>query len=285
MLIDWDMCVWCENVEEMERIGQPIVSLCGSLFTRIALQFVQGTWPFISAQLLMARDPRPHLLRDDLESFVHVLFYHVLRYRPMYPEGSDERLVLIDNLNEVFDGARWRVPNGRVVGGKAKAGFLTGTLYFDSGELREHIRPIPLLGLLEDVRDAFEPLYTNEPPLFMYQPEDEGYAEVVEKLEDHRRSRAAALEQLQSSKHMLSLFRYWTKESARDDYEWLPDDGAHDVYTPRPEPSPRAESRSSRKRSVAARDAPNPVSKVPRLESSRALSAGAVARARTSSDP
>ncbi|KZV62629.1 hypothetical protein PENSPDRAFT_548436, partial [Peniophora sp. CONT] len=64
MLIDWDMCVWCENGEEMTKIGQP------------------GTWPFISAELLMADNLRPHLLRDDLESFVHVLFYYTFRYRP-----------------------------------------------------------------------------------------------------------------------------------------------------------------------------------------------------------
>ena len=25
MLIDWDMCVWLENAEDMRRIGQPVV--------------------------------------------------------------------------------------------------------------------------------------------------------------------------------------------------------------------------------------------------------------------
>ncbi|KZV75755.1 hypothetical protein PENSPDRAFT_570787, partial [Peniophora sp. CONT] len=66
MLIDWDMCVWLGNKEEVERIGQKV-----------------GTWRFISAGLLEdRRGPRQHFLRDDLESFAHVLFYFVLRYRP-----------------------------------------------------------------------------------------------------------------------------------------------------------------------------------------------------------
>ncbi|VDB96754.1 unnamed protein product [Peniophora sp. CBMAI 1063] len=268
ILIDWDMCVWCEDTSEMERIGQPI-----------------GTWPFISADLLMARDPRAHLLRDDLESFLHVLFYHVLRYRPMYPEGSDDRSILIDSLKEVFDGARWRVPNGRVVGGKAKASFLAGTTYFACGELRAHIRPSPLLGLLEDLRDAFEPLYSSKPDLSLYQPDDEEYAAILEELQEHQISYSAALERFRSSEHMLSMFQYWTQDCTSDGYEWLSDDGADDIYMPRSVPSLLSSvSRSSRKRSVP-QNAPTSASKLPRLRSSRTSSIGAAGRDRGREEP
>lgn len=68
----------------------------------------------------MADNLRPHQLRDDLESFVHVLFYHVLRYRPVY-QGDESQLVLRHDMDEVFCGDQWRISSGRIVGGREKA--------------------------------------------------------------------------------------------------------------------------------------------------------------------
>ena len=63
----------------------------------------QGTWRFISAGLLDdIPEPRQHLLRDDLESFAHVLIYHVLRYRPTVV-GEHAKRRLRDNMRDVFE--------------------------------------------------------------------------------------------------------------------------------------------------------------------------------------
>ncbi|KAA1467216.1 hypothetical protein DENSPDRAFT_748067, partial [Dentipellis sp. KUC8613] len=40
-----------------------------------------GTWRFMSAAILRQSD-KPHEYCDDLESFEHVITYHILRYRP-----------------------------------------------------------------------------------------------------------------------------------------------------------------------------------------------------------
>ncbi|KAI0315902.1 kinase-like domain-containing protein, partial [Amylostereum chailletii] len=61
MLIDWDLAI--DLAQE----------------SRSALA---GTWQFISAALFDGKGTKPHSLQDDLESFVHVFVYHIVRYRP-----------------------------------------------------------------------------------------------------------------------------------------------------------------------------------------------------------
>ena len=97
---------------------------------------------------------RPHLLRDDLESFVHVLFYYTLRYRAVFP-GEDGRVVLRRKMDEVFSGHRWRDSNGRVVGGFEKAQYLCSDGVFNRDILWAQLQPKPLCALLDDARELF----------------------------------------------------------------------------------------------------------------------------------
>jgi hypothetical protein len=55
-----------------------------------------------------------HTLQDDLESFVHVVLYHSIRYLP-----HNKFFLIKEILSNVFDEAR--VSNGRTVGGQGKA--------------------------------------------------------------------------------------------------------------------------------------------------------------------
>ncbi|KZV64470.1 hypothetical protein PENSPDRAFT_588350 [Peniophora sp. CONT] len=145
MLIDWDMCVWLENKEEAERTRQKI-----------------GTWAYISAGLLMGREERPHLLRDDLESFVHVLYYHVFRYRPTVPAGSARQTELFSSIERVFNSSL-RTKSGNLAGGYPKCLYLRSPAHFDPEMMEAYVQPLPLLELMLVVREAFEPIYASKP--------------------------------------------------------------------------------------------------------------------------
>ncbi|KAI0318558.1 hypothetical protein OF83DRAFT_1056689, partial [Amylostereum chailletii] len=58
ILIDWDLAI---DLAQEKRSA------------------LTGTWQFISAALLDNEGKKPHELQDDLESFVHVFVYHVVR--------------------------------------------------------------------------------------------------------------------------------------------------------------------------------------------------------------
>ncbi|THU88638.1 hypothetical protein K435DRAFT_613711, partial [Dendrothele bispora CBS 962.96] len=58
----------------------------------------QGTWQFISAALL--RPDRPcHSLKDDLESFLHVLSWTALKYT----KHTLPRSILIQRISAAYD--------------------------------------------------------------------------------------------------------------------------------------------------------------------------------------
>ncbi|KAI0315905.1 hypothetical protein OF83DRAFT_1129717 [Amylostereum chailletii] len=84
LLVDWDMA---RNVSQKSGI-------------RARRELCSGTWQFRSAKLAMSVGTIPHLLSDDLESFVHVLAFHLFRYRPStYTMES-----LVTQLKRVYDG-------------------------------------------------------------------------------------------------------------------------------------------------------------------------------------
>ncbi|KAI0310125.1 hypothetical protein OF83DRAFT_1178896 [Amylostereum chailletii] len=96
------------------------------------------------------------LLRDDLESFVHVLFYHILRYRP----AGFPSVLLAQHLHDIFD---WHtVVNGQYSGGDCKAGYLRGASYFGPTALIKSTLPPPLVALMNALRDLFFFIYTDE---------------------------------------------------------------------------------------------------------------------------
>ncbi|VDC07151.1 unnamed protein product [Peniophora sp. CBMAI 1063] len=269
MLIDWDMCVWLENKEEAERTGQKI-----------------GTWAYISAGLLMGREQRPHLLRDDLESFVHVLYYHVFRYRPSVPAGSSAQNELLAEIDRVFNTA-WRTESGSMAGGGPKSLYLQSSSHFDPAMMRTHIQPLPLCRLMLTVRKAFEPIYTVE-PLVCTSGDDAYVALELKELERWKQGFNTAHERLQSSAYLISLFEKMTTDYDRARFQWLSDDGAVDQFDLPPESTndhsamAAPSSSGSRKRSAESLgDKVAPLGKVQRVTSSRNVSAGALARAGT----
>ncbi|KAF8798322.1 hypothetical protein BYT27DRAFT_7177818, partial [Phlegmacium glaucopus] len=63
LLIDWDLS---RDIDDLDKISrQP---------------FRTGTWQFIAARLLQARESAVHTAADDWESFFHVLSWVVLRF-------------------------------------------------------------------------------------------------------------------------------------------------------------------------------------------------------------
>ncbi|KAI0317021.1 hypothetical protein OF83DRAFT_193659, partial [Amylostereum chailletii] len=137
MLIDWDLC--------MEVLLQ-----AARRFWRT------GTWQFISADLLRKPFSRVHLLRDDLESLVHVLFHHMLRYRP----AGFLTVELATNLQAVFDAHT--VVNGQARGGDQKAFYLSGGGYFGPSTLINSTLHRPLVALMNALRELFFYIYTDE---------------------------------------------------------------------------------------------------------------------------
>ncbi|VDC01400.1 unnamed protein product [Peniophora sp. CBMAI 1063] len=253
ILIDWDMCVWRENVEEMERIGQPI-----------------GTWRYIAAELQIGLPPRPHLLRDDLESFVHVLFYHVFRYRPLFAADSPDQRRLLSSMSSVFEAASAQ-PNGRVYGGHHKGQYLCDrTSHFDARILRQQLRPESLYELLKGAREVFTQLY-SEAPVIGNVGSKRIRTRREEELKKYEDALAIATKRVETSAHIISVFDLWIEQ----EHEWPSDDGAIDQLVPR---SNVGCSRSSRKRSADPGVDACDSNKARRLDTARSASAGASAR-------
>jgi hypothetical protein len=246
---------------------------------RSADSIPQGTWRYISAELQVGMKDRGHLLRDDLESFVHVLFYYVFRYRPVFPANSVDHRRLLTSINAVFEANMsgsvhyWGIP-----GGYEKGQYLCSPgSHFISGKLRQHLRPEPLCMLVEEAREVFTPLYSNEPIVNIIASE-QVKAERREELKAYEKALSAATERVESSAHMISVFRMWTEEYQD---QWSADDGAVDQLAPAASTST---SGSSRKRSADADvEAACPSSKARRLAAGRSATAGASARAQSRS--
>ncbi|KAI0042700.1 hypothetical protein FA95DRAFT_1474118, partial [Auriscalpium vulgare] len=80
LLIDWDLCKIIRKLEKESR----------------RQDWRTGTWQFMSG-LRLKNPAKPHELSDDLESFVHVLTYNLVLYRPM---GN---AAVSSNVDIVFD--------------------------------------------------------------------------------------------------------------------------------------------------------------------------------------
>ncbi|KAI0316399.1 hypothetical protein OF83DRAFT_256230 [Amylostereum chailletii] len=87
--------------------------------------------------------------RDDFESFLWVLLYNVLRYRPTCVKG----LRLQELVHRIFDDV-----DVSKKGGDGKLAFFHSRKFVKK-EVRESDLPIPLKNILEALRDLFRPLY------------------------------------------------------------------------------------------------------------------------------
>ncbi|KAI6029863.1 hypothetical protein PISMIDRAFT_680773 [Pisolithus microcarpus 441] len=114
-----------------------------------------GTWQFMSAALL--RSPgRMHELKDDIESFVHVLGWIALSYLPS-SMGGDERTHI---LSLMYDRSG-KNAEGREEGGSYKAFQLALGVYPGEGfELTEHP---PILELIQNLASPFRARYGKPP--------------------------------------------------------------------------------------------------------------------------
>ena len=239
----------------------------------------------MSAGLLLGFDERPHLLRDDLESFVHILYYYVFRYRPTVPSGSAAQKRLFTSMDKVFNTVLYT--GGEVIGGDDKANYLASATHFDPRMMHNYVHPEPLRRLMLISRDAFGPLYASE-PLVDDSLQGDAAARQSRKLQSYRQALDSACARLQSSDYLISLFRSWTQEYDATRYQWPSNDAAVDQMRPQSPSGPTAKpgsvkSRSSRKRTIdVTDDVCSHTGKVRRSTNDRNISAGTLARRKDS---
>ncbi|KAI0042693.1 hypothetical protein FA95DRAFT_1564058 [Auriscalpium vulgare] len=179
-LIDWDLCKFIRKREKESR----------------RQDWRTGTWQFMSG-LRLANPGKPHELSDDLESFVHVLTYNLVLYRPMENDGVSE------DVRTVFEGYSVRAKDKIIVGGGGKISFfLDGTL---PDKLFREALPDPCTKTVRDLRELFAPLYRDEVKVGK---------EVI----------AAGRKAVQSSEALLKIFGEWLAKDG-----WLTDDGCEPV--------------------------------------------------------
>ncbi|KAH7886496.1 hypothetical protein F5I97DRAFT_1926749 [Phlebopus sp. FC_14] len=133
LLIDWDLSKSLEDLKRRRRDRT-------------------GTWQFMSAALLQDPEKR-HELQDDLESFMHVLAWSVVRYVENKLTADDRRNYLAMFEENIYT-------NGKTLGGGQKASHLGLQKYVIDFKL-EH--PSPLVCLLESLSDVFVARYGREP--------------------------------------------------------------------------------------------------------------------------
>jgi hypothetical protein len=155
LLIDWDLS---KDIEDLQKISQqPFRTV--SLLKRLVCHDVptsssQGTWQFIAARLLQARESAAHTPADDWESFFHVLRWVVLRFTK---HGLDSAQ-LMHELRNTYDDSY--VDGGEIYGGENKEKSIKS--WFISSRAR--ILPGPLLDLLKDLVDICAVRYEDPPP-------------------------------------------------------------------------------------------------------------------------
>jgi hypothetical protein len=103
--------------------------------------------------MLLMNNKSPHTVADDLESFLHVLSWVILRFIPNTRSPRE----LADTLHRVFDYS-YEGDDGSAKGGETKQDFLSG------GGVSRYLRGHPILSnLLRDLTATFTVRYA-EPP-------------------------------------------------------------------------------------------------------------------------
>ena len=80
---------------------------------------MQGTWAFISAQILQSEGPVTHTLMDDIESAFWVFIYEAL----LYLKHSQSSHLLSQTIHALFSDHTY-LDNGKVTGGREKMNVL-----------------------------------------------------------------------------------------------------------------------------------------------------------------
>ncbi|KAG2077651.1 hypothetical protein BDR04DRAFT_560813 [Suillus decipiens] len=93
---------------------------CTSESRKELLEIQMGTLPFMSGALLDQSTPaKHHVLADDLESFLHVMMYTMVRYPPSTMNIQDR-----DTLLQMFEEEYFINKTGRAIGGSRKRKYL-----------------------------------------------------------------------------------------------------------------------------------------------------------------
>ncbi|KAI0310403.1 hypothetical protein OF83DRAFT_1178581 [Amylostereum chailletii] len=194
LLIDWELAF---DVEKETRM------------------LLTGTWQFASAARLEADGTKVHTLQDDLESFVHVFVYHLVRYRPTSIRDLESAINSV--YHKHYPGEEsWRSSDGKV-------SFFCGNHIYNVA-IRDHF-PTGAVLLVQQLRRLFWRAYYAA----------DGTVE--------EESQLSARETLASSTGILALF---DTHIAMDG--WLESDASKDTLE-----APK-EKGSSRKRNATAAD-------------------------------
>lgn len=157
-----------------------------------------------------------------------MLYYYVFRYRPVFPVNSPEHQRLLTSIDDVFE-KTLPGPDGRIVGGYDKVQYLGNTsAHFGTRKLRYRLRPEPLCVLLQGARQVFTPLYCERPDVDV-KASEEAKSQYLRELDAYEEAHYAASERLESSTHMISIFRVCTEDLRR---HWSQCDGAVDQLAP-----------------------------------------------------
>ncbi|KAF8447201.1 hypothetical protein L210DRAFT_3641170 [Boletus edulis BED1] len=196
LLIDWELA------EMMDK--------CGSEGGRT------GTWPFMSANLLM-HPSKIHTVTDDLESFMHVLAWMTLRFVPaieLYEDVFRAHDMVMFNQRFVREGRSDR-------GGRRKRRAFRGQSY--PSQTYKPRTPTPLWDLFSKLTSPFTSLYDPQPPTAEARkkidiPKSE-FDEGIEYLSCQIRHYDSNIERLQSASWFII-----TMKAALEERKWPTDD-------------------------------------------------------------
>jgi hypothetical protein len=157
LLIDWDLA---KDVKDLEKISRqpfrtvsPAFDISQGLYDSDVLTSLQGTWQFIAARLLQARESAVHTPADDWESFFHVLSWVVLRFTRHGLNSAQ----LTNELRNTYDDSY--VDDGKVYGGENKKSRIKSR--FITSDVQ--VPPGPLLDLLKDLLNVLALRYEDPP--------------------------------------------------------------------------------------------------------------------------
>ncbi|TFY58524.1 hypothetical protein EVG20_g8119 [Dentipellis fragilis] len=180
VLIDWDL-----SKEATAR-------------AQARIEWRTGTWRFMSAAILGNKDKFREYC-DDLESFDHVITYHILRFRPSTLK------CLRSSMEQIYDSTIREEGSDEVFGGEGKRGFFSYYILYPPAVLRA-VMPPHIAGLLNDLRRPFH---------FFYALDCELGADYTKKEE--------AEKQVRSATHYLEILdKYlamdgWAKDDSSED--------------------------------------------------------------------
>lgn len=165
-MIDWDLCCRMESHSPRlyERTVRGLILLPRLTHASFYSGF-QGTWQFMSISLLWRDRAQQnqlvqHNVSHDLESFLWLLLYLVLRYRPR-PDRSNTRVQRL--MQNLFDKCDFQ-SSGPYTGGGSKSLFLVDCDAILSGHTRPsalQTLPRPVSNTLETLRTLFRDSYYN----------------------------------------------------------------------------------------------------------------------------